>query len=146
MSAEELLSQLSSAYFENPSLRSHDTRLETMDTKHQIHIVTASEPGVDGSAQEAWRLGSGEMRRRLCYFAEADTHWDSWCCKASTSWIESLTLLDALSNRYHFWELALVLESVGPQSLSKTSPRNRIRGQCIVCCGWVQLKRGVLGL
>lgn len=39
-----------------------------------------------------------------------DANWDSECCKASTSWIEGLTLLDALSNRYHFWELPLVLE------------------------------------
>jgi len=119
----DVLSQLSSAYCADPSHPSHDARLETMETKHQIHIITASELGVYDPAQQPWRLASGELHRRLCNLAEADAHWDSCCCKASTSWIESLTLLDALSNRYQFWVLELVLEVWGPQSLSKMSPR-----------------------
>lgn len=39
-----------------------------------------------------------------------EANWDSECCMASTSRIESLTLLDALSNRCRIWGLPLVLE------------------------------------
>jgi hypothetical protein len=43
-----------------------------METKHQIQVITASELGAYGPVQQPWRLASGELHRRRCYFAEAD--------------------------------------------------------------------------
>jgi hypothetical protein len=64
-----------------------------------------------------------------------------WTCKAFTSWIESLTLFDELSNRYQFWELPLVLEMQNFSRCRNCLPEYQFRGQCIASHGWVQLER-----
>lgn len=75
-----------------------------------------------------------------------DVKWALKSCKALTSRIGSLTLLDVLSNRCHFWYLPLVLEMRDLNHGQKCLLEYHFRGQCIASRSWVQLKRCGLGL
>lgn len=67
--------------------------------RRQVHLMKPSELGDDGPAEVALAAGKRRTAWKILLLHKGfDANWDSKCCKAPASWIESLTLPDALSN------------------------------------------------